>query len=70
VESLALFSPNETVEDVPTTDLRYLMVPHLRAELLSHADHGEPRQKPNYPNYFYTFLSRLAVRKLQWDDAG
>lgn len=41
VDSLALFSPNEVGEDIPTKDLRYLLLPALRADLLTHLHVGE-----------------------------
>lgn len=37
VESAALFSPNEDREDLATSDLRYLLVPFYRGELLAQA---------------------------------
>jgi immunoglobulin-binding protein 1 len=42
VDSLALFSPNEDADDVSTCDLKYLLVPHLRGELLAQAHGREP----------------------------
>lgn len=35
VASLALFSTNEEVDDVTTSHLKYLLLPHLQAEVLA-----------------------------------
>ena len=37
VAELALFSPNETLEDISTQDLVYLFVPYVSAEIESRA---------------------------------
>ena len=35
VAALALFSSNEEADDIPTSHLRYLLLPHLLAEVLA-----------------------------------
>jgi TAP42-like family len=37
VADLALFSPNETLDDISTQDLVYLFVPHVSAEIETRA---------------------------------
>ncbi|KAG6035581.1 hypothetical protein E4U40_002137 [Claviceps sp. LM458 group G5] len=46
VDSLALFSPNESIEDVPTSSLRYLPLHHTIAELVQRTPFsGNPKQR-------------------------
>ncbi|KAG6027271.1 hypothetical protein E4U41_000989, partial [Claviceps citrina] len=46
--SLGLFSPNEGIDDVPTSSLRYLTLDHIIAELVQRTPSpagGGPRQR-------------------------
>lgn len=45
VERLALFSPNEAADDVPTASLRYLLLPYYRGQLAAAA---APRDPPEH----------------------
>ena len=45
VEALGLFSPNEEVDDVSTSDLKYMLVPVLRADMASLGPSGSGRDK-------------------------
>ncbi|KAL4859751.1 PP2A regulatory subunit TAP46 [Chlorella vulgaris] len=41
-DALALFSANEDLEDLATADIKYLLIPFYRAEVLSHTHGDDP----------------------------
>lgn len=45
VESLGIFSPNETIEDISTRDLVYLFVPFVQAQLYNRIATPSPRER-------------------------
>ena len=45
MRDLALFSPNETVEDIATKDLVYLFVPFVLAEVENRARTTDPEER-------------------------
>lgn len=73
VESLGLFSSNETIEDVATGDLKYLLVPHYHAETLytSPSSGGASRseQVAQAVQLFNAFLHRCDQYDLLASDA-
>lgn len=63
VTALSLFSPNETVADIPSRDLVYLFVPYALAEVENKARTVDPTERLErigraQVSYFYLWVSR------------
>lgn len=61
IEMLSLFSPNEEIDDVPTSDMKYLLVPFMLAQTLSEIPQIENRYH-NLQNaivYWEIFLTQM-----------
>ena len=63
VDAAQLFSPNESAEEVATTDLKFLLLPFYQATLLTRCDATDPQTKSHFLQaaleHYRTFLSRL-----------
>eukprot|EP00887_Chlorella_sp_A99_P004672 scaffold4.g4672.t1 len=63
VDALALFSPNEELEDVATSDLRYLLIPFHQAEVAERSRTAVPAARATALEHaaclYHAFLHRL-----------
>lgn len=67
VERAALFSSNEDADDISTASLKYLLIPSMRAELLSAAPcSGGPEQRLQHVTAALSSISDFLTRAVQY----
>ena len=74
VDSLGLFSPNEEAEDIPTSDLKYLLLPFYRGELAAQTRARDPLSRAaalaDAAQHYRAFLSEARQYGLLGQEAA
>ena len=60
VDRLGIFSPNEELEDIHTADIKYLLVPALRGDLLSNSEERDVESRAALLHNALCSYSRLS----------